>query len=57
VPKYLRLSTYKEERFILAHRFRGFWPLGPIALGLWWYNTSGLEGMARRPVYFMIAKK
>lgn len=36
VTKYLRLTTYKEERLIMAHGFRGFnaWIIGSVALGL-----------------------
>jgi hypothetical protein len=38
-------SIFKEESFILIHRFKFFrlWSLGPFALGLWQYSTSWQE--------------
>jgi hypothetical protein len=45
MTKYRRQSTYKDKRFILAHRVGGFrsWSVGSITLGLWqtsYYNGS-----------------
>jgi hypothetical protein len=46
VAKYQKQSTYKEERFILAHSFRGFspWLIGPTAWrplgGVAWHGRS-----------------
>jgi hypothetical protein len=60
VTKYLRKLTYKEERFILAHVFRGFssWSLGPIILDLS-LSTVHHGGSAwwRRPAYLLVARK
>jgi hypothetical protein len=40
-----RQTTYKEERFILVHGFRGFglWSLGLVSLGPWWGGTTRQE--------------
>jgi hypothetical protein len=42
---------FKEERFILAHNFRGFslWLIGPVALGWWQQSTHGMSGWHKKP--------
>lgn len=55
---YLIITNLKEEKFILAHRLKGFgpWSVGPVPLALFQYIMTESPWW-RIPVYLMVARE